>query len=158
MSRFVLLLVLLAFSPVVAAAQSPVGVWRIVERETVGGPNAGVISGSEIQPGFIIYTAGGHFASVGVPGGEPRPRLSDDSTAEELLEALLAFYGRVSTYEVRGSTIVYGPRLVDQNPNAMLDELATPLREFRITGGRLETRPPPNADGVYNILRYVRVE
>ncbi len=158
MLRFVLLVALLAFSPMVAAAQSLQGVWRVVERETVGGPNAGVISGSEIQPGFIIYTAGGHFASVGVFGTEPRPRLSDDPTDEELLEALLAFYGRVSTYEVRGSTIVYGPRLVAQNPNGMLDEFATSPREFSINGDILETRGSPNARGVFGMNRYRRVE
>jgi hypothetical protein len=94
---------------------------------------------------------------VGLTASEPRERLPDNPNDEELLESLLPFYGRVSTYEVSGSTVTYGPRMVDQNPNSMIDELTTGTREFRITGDRLETWGT-NAEGVTNRLRYRRVE
>ena len=118
MLRLTAVLSVLLLSPLMASAQSIEGVWRIVERETVGGPNAGVLSESEIQPGFIIYTDGGHFASVGVLGAEPRPMSSGDASDAEIAAAALRYYGRIATYEVSGSTITY-QRIVDLNANPL---------------------------------------
>ena len=79
--------------------------------------------------------------------------LSEDSSDSEIAAAALRYYGRVTTYEVSGSTITYN-RIIELDPNL----LGSYSREFTIRGDRLETRGPPNAEGVYNMLRYVRVE
>ncbi len=155
MLRFVTVLTVLLMTPVVASAQSIEGVWRLVEREVQGGPNARTESGSLIQPGLLIYTEG-YFAYLIDNSTERRPILQQPTDAQIVaLINPLAF--AAGTYQLDGSTLRYD-RMTNINPNGVLPENQPLVRQLEnLTSNRLETSAT-NANGVKTILKYTRVE
>ena len=154
--RPLLLLSVLALTPMLASAQSLEGVWRGTRMMTEGGPNAGTISGSDVQPRLLFYTQD-HFSLVFVNGAEARPLIPQDPTDADLVAAWGPFNAQAGTYEVNGSTITYHV-VVAQFPNGMLPENATFSREFRIDGNTLETSGTNQAGTVTTTFTYRRVE
>ena len=157
MLRLIIVLTGFFMIPVMASAQSIQGVWRQVEREIQGGPNAGIQSGSQIQPSLLMYTE--EYYSVTFVGGvEPRTTVfSEEPTDAELVAVWRLFQSHAGTYELNGSTITY-TRHVAKNPPGMLPENATFSREITVlTSNRLETTAT-NAAGVTFTLKYTRVE
>jgi len=157
MLRLIIVLTGFFMIPVMASAQSIQGVWRQVEREIQGGPNAGIQSGSQIQPSLLMYTE--EYYSVTFVGGvEPRTTVfSEEPTDAELVAVWRLFQSHAGTYELNGSTITY-TRHVAKNPPGMLPENAAFSREITLlTSNRLESTAT-NAAGVTVTLKYMRVE
>ena len=157
MLRLMTVLTVLLMTPVMGSAQSIQGVWRQVEREVQGGPNAGIQSGSQIQPSLLMYTEG-YYSVTFVGGVEPRTTVfSEEPTDAELVAAWQPFQSHAGTYELNGTTITY-TRHVAKNPPGMLPENATFSREITVlTSNRLETTAT-NAAGVTFTFKYTRVE
>ena len=150
-----LLLGVLALTPMLASAQSLEGVWRRTEGVTEGGPNAGTISGSDMQPGLLIYTQD-HYSVVVLNGTEARPLIPQNPTDADLVATWGPLAAQSGTYEVNGSTITYH-RVVAKAAANMLPANATFSREFRIDGNTLQTSGT-NADGSVTTFTYRRVE
>jgi hypothetical protein len=123
-------------------AQSIVGVWKQVEIEVVGGPNAGTTSVAANNTIWIItqrfHSLNAASAPVSVRAGMPDP--SDGYTA---------FAG---TYERNGNTLTL--RLMNS-----LNPTQTPImtRQIAVTPTTFETRSTAD-DGVVTIRRYERLE
>ena len=156
MLRIALLAVSLALlAPQVALAQSIEGVWRLVEREVQGGPNARIESGSQIQPSLFILTEA-HFAFLIDNSTEPR-RAIQQATDAQIVALINPLAFSAGTYEFDGSTISYD-RMTNINPNGALPENQPLVRQVEnLTSNRLETSAT-NANGVKTILKYNRVE
>ncbi len=156
MFRIVLLTVSLALlAPQVSVAQSIEGVWRLVEREVQGGPNARIESGSLIQPGLLIYTEG-YFAYLIDNSTEPRPVI-EQATNAQIVASINPLAFAAGTYQLDGSTLRYD-RMTNINPNGVLPENQPLVRQLEnLTSNRLETSLT-NANGVKTILKYTRVE
>ncbi len=133
------------------------GVWRLVERETQGGSNPRIETGSQIQPSLLIYTDE-YFSWAFERGNEPRPLLGEYPSDEELGAAARRYTSASGTYERDGSVLRYN-RIVAMSPNAMLPENQPYVRELvSLSMYRLQTSSLPNEEGVTQILRYNRVE
>ena len=154
--RPLLVLSVLALTPVLASAQSLQGVWRGTRMVTEGGSNAGTISGSDVQPRLLFYTQD-HYSLVFVNGTEARPLIPQDPTDADLVAAWGPLAAQAGTYEVNGSTITYHI-VVAKARNGMLPENATYSREFRIDGNTLETSGTNQAGTVTTTFTYRRVE
>ena len=157
MLRLMIVLTVLLMTPVMGSAQSIQGVWRQVEREVQGGPNAGIQSGSQIQPSLLMYTEG-YYSVTFVGGVEPRTTVfSEEPTDAELVAVWQPFSSQAGTYELNGTTLTYTIHAA-KNPPQMLPENATYSRDVvLLTRNRLETAGT-NAAGVTTIFKYTRVE
>lgn len=146
---------LLTFS-LTATAQSLVGVWEMVETETIGGPDAGVYPVPNYR--LLIYTES-YFSWIFDQATGPRPMLPPPAETSDAEFGAVARFMNVSggTYQRVGSTIIYN-RLVAVAPNAMAPENQPLVREIRtLTPFRLETQVTNN-QGITQILRYRRAE
>ena len=115
MLRLIVIVSLLLMGPVIASAQSLEGAWKSQEFEILSGPNAGTTG--EVQPGLLILT-GRHYGFGQVEGQEPRPQLSESSTAEERASVWGRYASNFGTYDVDGSTATFRP-LVAIHPASM---------------------------------------
>lgn len=139
-------------TPVPGSAQSIQGVWRLMEREVQGGPDAGVY---EVQGGILVY-GDSHFIWALDMSPDPRP-VYESPNDSEVVESIQMYTSTAGTYELSGREIWYH-RVVNLNPNGMLPENQPQVREVkRLSADRLETSGT-NPDGVTTILRYQRVE
>ena len=121
MLRLMTVLTVLLMTPLMGSAQSIQGAWRMVEREFQGGPNAGIQSGSQIQPSFLIYTEG-YYSVTFVGGVEPRTTVfSEEPTDAELVAVWQPFSSQAGTYELNGTTLTYTIHAA-KNPPQMLPE------------------------------------
>ena len=139
--------------PLAASAQSVEGVWKAAEVVIAGGPNAGTISSEELQPSLAIFTRG-HYATMGVVGRAPRPRLSESRSESELAAAYRSLRAAAGTYTLQGSTLTRRG-VVSKNPNRM-DVVTT--RDVRLEGDMLWLTSN-NPDGtVTTTVKYSRLE
>jgi hypothetical protein len=123
-------------------AQSIVGVWKQVEVERIGGPNAGTTS-AEAHNTIWIITDGYHSLNAASATMSERARSADPSAG------YTAFAG---TYEREGD------RLTLHLMNALNPaQDATMTREIAVTPTTFETRSTAD-DGVVIIRRYRRLE
>ena len=107
------------FLTLVAQAQSSLeGAWEIEEVTVAGGSAAG--TNMRPQPGVFIFTAN-HYSIVLVPGNEPRPLFTDQTSDQQRLAAYDRFIANTGTYETNGATIQIRP-MVAKNPAAMAGE------------------------------------
>ncbi len=138
------------------SASSIEGVWRMVEREIQGGVNPRIESGSQIQPGLLIYTEG-YFMWALVLGTEPRPVPDGSPSDTEMAKAARLYNSAGGTYELDGSALRYN-RIVSIGPGRMLPENQPYVRQLvTLTSNRLETATT-NTAGVTTTLKYTRVE
>jgi hypothetical protein len=156
MRRVATFLAVLLLAPAASAAQSIEGVWRLVEREVIGGDDPRVESGGQIQPSFVIYTAS-HFTYVINGALSPRLPLTLEPTDAELGAVMRTFTAAAGTYGFDGSTLFYY-RVAATNPNAMQQGVQPQIRQVpHLTDRRLETSATDPL-GVTTILKYTRVE
>lgn len=139
-------------TPVLASAQSIQGIWRLVQREVQGGPNAGVYP---VQGGILVYGRT-HFAWALDMAPQSRPVRESPSDAQ-VVEAIQFYTSTAGTYQLNGKEIRY-QRTVNLAPAGMQPENQPQVRQVRsLTQDRLETSGT-SADGITTILRYERVE
>ena len=128
------------------------GVWRVVE-QTI---NARTLTGQNLGVGFHTYT-NGYFVAVRESDIPPRPVVTDDSNAAQLLAAYGPFVAQFGTYRVSGDRLT-SQILVAKNAD---NTGQTGDQQFRLDGTTLIlTSPyPPAPPGARNIvLKMVRVE
>jgi len=119
--------------PSMAAAQSPVGVWRMTQWQNTSG------QGAAGQPAYTAYFPNGYYVVMWETSEGPRPNLPENPTAAQQHAAWQPFAAQFGTYTVSGSDITY-TQLVSKNPGAMRPGSNTYTRTFSINGNTLTTR------------------
>ena len=143
-----------AFRPATTTDNSSTeGVWKAVHVTVTN--EEGTQENEITQPNLTIYT-GKHYASLWVGGQEPRERLSEDPTDEQLLAALRRFRGSAGTYEVKGHEI-HMKVIVHRNPNTMAEQRESSA-PFEVHGDTMvATFTNPAGTSTFKV-KYVRVE
>jgi len=118
--------------PALAAAQSPVGVWKMTHWSNSNG------EGEQVQPAYTAYFANGYFAIMWEGADAPRPNLPENPTAAQQHAAWQPFAAQFGTYVVNGSEIT-STQLVSKNPASMRPGSNTYVRSFTIRGNTLTT-------------------
>jgi len=150
MLRLMAALTVLSVIPIAASAQSIEGVWRQVEVETRGGPNAGTVpSGS---PGTLWIFADGYQSLNASQPTQSRPAPGDAPTDGQLAQLYRSYTAFAGPYELQGSRLTLRLQ-VSLNPA----QDRTMTRDITLTATTLETRST-NADGVVTVRRYRRVQ
>jgi hypothetical protein len=121
--------------PAAAAAQSPVGVWRVTHWKNANG------EGVQIQPAYTAYFPNGYFVIMWEASDGPRPSLPENPTAAEQHAAWQPLVAQFGTYTVSGSDITYTV-LVSKNPASMREGGNTYTRGFTIQGNTMTTNGP----------------
>jgi len=156
MWRLLAVLTVLFVIPLASSTQSIQGVWKMVERDTRGGANAGIESGQQIQPSYLIYTDD-YFMCSFLTGSEPRPFLGDSPSDTEVIAVWQQYNTAAGTYELTDNVLTY-TRLVTLDPALMLPVNQALIRQLLVlTADRLETSFT-DAAVVTTILKYARVE
>lgn len=156
MSRSAIVLAVMLLTPVLGAAQSIEGVWRMVEREIVGGDNQGVESGDMIQPSLLIFTQG-HFAWLLDLADSPRVAIPE-ATDAEIVAIITPLSIAGGTYQFDGRELRYH-REITMNPAGSLRDNQPLFRQVEVlTANRLETSITNPETGVRSIFKYRRVE
>ena len=147
----VVLVVLLAVSPTLAAAQSLKGVWRGTTQVTIS--ETGETEVVEVtRPRILIYTDA--YFSWAFEPEEPRPLGDSDA---EVAAAARAYNSSAGTYIRDGVNIIYNRR-VATNPNARLPAAQPLVRQIRVLTATTLVTQVTNPDGVTVLLVYDRVE
>ena len=150
---------LLVLSPISFAQSQPSvqGVWKV--SETTGGLGAAddKAVNSAPQPGYYIFTPGGHYSITRAYGDKSRlpPKDANNPTIAELTDAN-RFLAQFGTYEVKGDTITF--RLsVARQPATM--NAATPLTgSFKLDGKLLTLTLKSATTGAVGVVKLTRVE
>jgi hypothetical protein len=141
------------------SGSSIVGVWKVAEREVIGGQNPG--TNKSPQPGFFFFTAR-HYSIMFLGGAEPRANVEDqqittDAQKLALYEHWAPLTANAGTYTVKGTTLTTRP-LVAKNQGVMQGNEA--VREFKLEGNTLVLiqKPPAGQTGAEVRIRLTRVE
>jgi hypothetical protein len=146
-----LLVILLAISPALAAAQTLKGVWRGTRQVTISA--SGETSVVDFtMPRILIYTDA--YFSWAFEPEEPRPLGDSDA---DVAAAARAYNSSTGTYIRDGVNIIYDRR-VATNPNARRAVAQPLIREIRVLTATTLVTQLTNAEGVTTLLVYERVE
>lgn len=145
------LVLLLAVSPALAAAQTLKGVWRGTRQVTI--TESGETQVAEFtSPRILIYTDS--YFSWAFEPEEPRPLGDSD---EEVAAASRAYNTAAGTYIRDGVDIIYDRR-VATNPNSRLPSAQPFIRQIRVLTATTLVTQATNPDGDTVLLVYERVE
>ena len=145
------LVLLLAASPSLAAAQSLKGVWRGTRQVTISATGETTVV-DFTQPRILIYTDA--YFSWAFEPEEPRPIGDSDAV---VAAAARAYNTSAGTYIRDGVDIRYDRR-VATNPAARQAAAQPFIRQIRVLTATTLVTQATNADGVITLLVYERAE